>query len=617
MFRKEMITENSEKTLKNKRFSGNHKRACLTALILSAAVAVMMPPSVYCTGLPPVVRADENDNQGNSSYEVDEEAARKQLQAYKESQYLQLEAKINAAKTSNHLSDSVIRQLDQILGDARQTIFGSDSQTLVDGAVASANTLMEGLISGNQTSTHNFLALTDTYKTPTAYAGQNVAITLPVVSYADSELSDVVVRAVVDSSVNKWPFIPNAAGAVQTIKSFPPYKNTEHANNIDMSGVRQDITFSFTVRSDVKTGYYPLTFHFVYTRNGKEEEGDLTTYIYTIGKEGSGKLDEQPETQKGKQQPRLIVTGFSTVPERIEAGDTFTVTIFMQNTSSKEKVTNVLFDMQAATETTGTGTNASSYQAFLPTSGSSSVFVEEIPATATHELSIEMTARADLTEKPYVLNVKMKYDYGDQFNLEDTASVSIPIHQQPRCETGAAEVVPAEINVGGQTNVTFGIYNTGKTVLNNVWVRFKADSVSGGDTYLGNISPGGTGNLDAMLTGAAPTMDDGKVVAEISFENDQGDITKVEKEINLMVMEEYIPEDYGDYGSEDFGDVGQVKSGPPGGIVLWIIAGVVLLLVIIVIIIRARKRKKEMAEDMKAIDDDDELLKGTGFEKKE
>ena len=598
---------------KKNRMPKRYKHACLLALMLSASISAETLILTYDSTVPSVVYADENDDSSQN-----EEEAGRQLQAYKEAQYLQLEAKINAAKTSNHLSDSVIRQLDQILGDARVTIFENDSQAIVDGAVASATTLMEGLITGSQTSTHNFLALTDTYRTPTAYAGQNIQITLPVVSYADSELSDVVVRAVVDSSVNKWPFIPNSAGSVQTIKSFPPYKNTQNVNNIDMSGVRQDISFYFTVRDDVKTGYYPLTFHFVYTRNGKEEEGDLTTFIRTVGKEENGKLDDQPDASKGRQQPRLIVTGFSTVPERIQAGDTFTVTIFMQNTSSKDKVTNVLFDMQAATETTGTGSNSSTYQAFLPTSGSSSVFVESIAPGATHELSIEMTARADLTEKPYVLNVTMKYDYGEQFNLEDTASVSIPIHQQPRCETGAAEVIPASISTGGQSNVTFGVYNTGKTVLNNVWVRFRADSVSGGDTFLGNISPGGTGNLDAMITGVAPTMDDGRVIAEISFENDQGEITTVEKEISLFVTEETMESDFGGYDMGDFDEVPQTDKGLPGGILVWMIAGILLVIVIIVIVLRARKKKKELAADMKAIEDDeDDLLAGTGFNGKD
>lgn len=596
--------------------------------LLFAAALSAAATGICCVGGPSArtVYADEEDKEqkedsgeaqqnNDDDDEEEEERARKQLQAYKESQYLQLEAKINAAKESNHLSDSTRKELDGVLGTARAQIFGSDTQTLVDGVVGSATTLMEGLVKGNQTSTHNFLALTDTYQTPTVSAGQKVSITLPVISYADSELSDVVIRAVVDNSVDKWPFVPNSAGAVQTIKSFPPYKNTEHANNIDMSGVRQDITFNFTVRDDVKSGYYSLPFHFVYKRNGVEEEGDLTTYVKAIGKPGSGKLGVTESTDKDKQQqPRVIVTGFETNPARVNAGDTFTVTIHMQNTSGSKSVTNVLFDMQAAQETTGTGSNATTYQAFLPTSGASSVYVDTIPAGSTHELSIEMTARADLAEKPYVLNVKMKYDCGEQYNLEDTASVSIPIYQEARCETGSAEITPTEITVGNQSNIAFGVYNTGKTTLNNVWVRFKADSVTGGDTYLGNISPGGTGNLDAMVTGAAATTDDGTVIAEISFENDQGNVTTVEKALTLFVTEET---DYSDTDM-DFGMM-EEPTKPEGGIkrvLPWSLGGIAAVAVVAFLVVHLLKKRREKAKDMAAIDDDTELLSGTGFDGK-
>ena len=53
------------------------------------------------------------------------------------------------------LKVSARKELDSVLGTARAQIFGSDTQTLVDGAVGSATTLMEGLVKGNQTSTPN------------------------------------------------------------------------------------------------------------------------------------------------------------------------------------------------------------------------------------------------------------------------------------------------------------------------------------------------------------------------------------------------------------------------------------------------------------------------------
>ena len=37
--------------------------------------------------------------------------------------------------------------------------------------------------------------------------------------------------------------------------------------------------------------------------------------------------------------------------------------------------------------------------------------------------------------------------------------------------------------------------------------------------FVGNLQSGATGNVDVMLTGIAPTMDDGTVIMEISYED--------------------------------------------------------------------------------------------------
>ena len=353
----------------------------------------------------------------------------------------------------------------------------------------------------------------------------------------------------------------------------------------------------------------------VYTSDGKTVSTTLTTFIRVTGQKAYGTLDNQKEdekeAEKNKSKPRIIVTGFTTTPERINAGDTFTVSIYVQNTSETDTVKNVLFDLQAAQESTS-ATSTATISAFLPTSGASSIYAGSISPQSSIVLDMEMTARADLTQKPYVLNINMKYDTANAVDLSDTASVSIPIYQESRCEYGDAEVLPASINVGEQSNITFSVFNTGKTTLNNVWVKFKGDSITGGDTYLGNINSGGTGNVDAMLTGAQATMDDGTIIAEISYENESGEVTTLEKTITLFVMENYSEgldgdnfnfDDYG--GDTGFDDGSSGKKFP----LIPVIAGgaaaaVVVAAVIARVIIVRGKRKKELAE----LEDEDVTL---------
>ena len=116
-------------------------------------------------------------------------------------------------------------------------------------------------------------------------------------------------------------------------------------------------------------------------------------------------------------------------------------------------------------------------------------------------------------------------------------SVDIPVKQIPRLNTGTFEVMPDSISVGEESNVMFGINNTGKVTLYNVMARFEADSIQTTDTYVGNIKSGETGNVDCMVTGSAPTTDDGKVKVIISYEDENGEVSEVEKELTLYVSE--------------------------------------------------------------------------------
>ena len=171
------------------------------------------------------------------------------------------------------------------------------------------------------------------------------------------------------------------------------------------------------------------------------------------------------------------------------------------------------------------GTEANTtYAVFLPTSGSSSVYTDSIGPGNEFDINIEMTAKTDLTQKPYVITVKMKYDSGKDIDLTDEAKVSVPVLQEAKYDTSDIEAMPSSISVGNQSNVMFSIYNTGKTTFYNLQVKYEGASIEGGDTFLGTLKPGETGSVDSMITAVAPNTDDGTIKVNISFENESGKV---------------------------------------------------------------------------------------------
>ncbi|MCH5258378.1 MAG: hypothetical protein J1F18_01435 [Lachnospiraceae bacterium] len=502
-----------------------------------------------------------------------------------------------------HLDAKVMEQLHKVFDSAVYYIANTEmSVTELWAYVASTKGLMESTaVSTVSMSTSEFLQVADNWATPTVSYGQKVSIVLPIVNFGTEELNDLIVEPQTSTLVTDWPFEPDMTNYLQTEPFIPGNKTKE-----DAMANRREFTFIFTVRSDVMSGYYPLKFNISYTKGGIrcEEPAELTVYVKTVGRPGSGTIGGSGQEASGAK-PRIVVTGFETNPAQVFAGDTFTLTIHVQNTAKDMAVTNVLFDMQAATEGNDT---TNTYSAFLPTSGASSVYMDSIGPNTAADIVIEMTAKADLAQKPYVLDVNMKYDAGMMFDLTDKASVSIPISQESRFDTSIPEVVPSDITVGSQSNVMFSIYNTGKTTLYNVQVKFAADSIDEASAFVGNLQSGATGNVDVMLTGIAATMDDGTINAEISYEDDAGNVTVVEKPITLYVTEEF----YGDgmmYDDMMFDDMmmgddmmAGEQSGSKKGLIIGIIIGVVVLagigLAVFLVIRKKQKAAKLLAEDL-------------------
>ena len=429
--------------------------------------------------------------------------------------------------------------------------------------------------------------------TPVATYSQRVNVVLPIVNMAKEDATDVIVTPVLDTDPENWPFDIEQSSYTVKLDRLAG----ENVNG-DAMERRQEITWNFRTRKDVTSGYKKIAFNVQYTNSaGEQVNTTLNTYVKAVGAPGSGTGDTTST-------PRLIVTGFDTDPEQVRAGDDFTLTVHMKNTAKRTAVSNVEFTLKAATE----GKDADAvYEAFLPVAGSSTIYVESIPAGGTTDLVIDMKAKADLAQKPYVLNIDMKYEDEKLKEFTASSSVSIPVYQEARYEISEPEVMPSSIDVGSESNVMFSIYNTGKTTLYNVSVRFEGDSVSGGEAFVGNIQSGGTGNVDTMLTGVAPTTDDGIIKAIISFEDNETNKTEVEKELTLYVSEPV----YDDMDMNDFDMSDDTKSGFP----IW--AKLLLVLVVIAAVVAAviivKKKKKARAASLL----EDELADSIGDDAKE
>lgn len=456
-------------------------------------------------------------------------------------------------------------------------------------------------------------------------AGETKTLTLEITNNSGQKLENVEVAP--DMSKQKagaWPFV----------KDWKQY--SEKIDSVE-NGESKSVSFDFTRREGAKKNNYTIPFSvyvqgsddaivtdtiFVYAKNetvtpdptpgdNSQNQGDAGNgsaagsgsdgadmnvaaddgaVAYSGGGSGSGGSSSDGSV------PRVIVTGFDTNPPEVHAGSDFTLTIHLKNTSKKTKVQNMLFELQAPTEGTDEQTSA---PAFLPTSGSNSIYLNGIKADGTADISITLNAKADLLQKPYSINLSMKYEDSQATQIESSSSISIPVKQDARFEFSEFEISPQTIEVGGEANVMCSLYNLGRIKLYNAKARFEGNGIKKQEIFIGNVEAGATGSIDAMLKGEKVTNGNSKITMTLSYEDESGNISETTKDFELEVTEAV---DDSDMHMNTDGDIEAGSGGfpvVPVVVVIVIIAGAVAA----VVFVKKKKKKQMLNEEEELLDE--------------
>lgn len=424
----------------------------------------------------------------------------------------------------------------------------------------------------------------DNQQTP--YAGYNQVMDFGVnlTNTGLKKVYDVRVDMQLDADITKFPFDINEGNYNRKMGDME-------------SGQMVTVPYSMMVREDVKSGFFPI--HYLVTY--REEEGgefsepvDKVFYVRVKGKD-----DDELSADAGEQdrtKARIIVDSFETIPAEIYAGQPFELRVRMKNASSDVAASNIMFTF-ASEEVENT-------PIFTSESGSTSVVVNNMAPGATADLSMVFKAAPTAEQKSYRMTIQEQYDSPEFKNAKEEVKIALPVKQEPRLNTSTIDVMPDAIEVGSETNVMFGINNTGKVILYNVMARFEADSIQPSDAYVGNIKPGETGNVDTMLTAIALTTDDGKVKIIISYEDENGVVSETEKEMLLNVSEAFSDDGMDGMDGMDNGMDADADAAQAGG------AGRIAPMLVIAALVGAGvgvvvwKRKKKKIAGEKALEDE-------------
>ncbi len=447
--------------------------------------------------------------------------------------------------------------------------------------------------------------------TPQYQAGQSVEkLTIQMVNDGTETAKNIRITPAFDQAAD-WPF---------------EIADTNYERKIDeiAAGDAGSVVWeNLKVREDVETKAYKLQFHLTYDDGTYYYEGDRNIYVKTTAKKveepvkDPGEKPSEPIVDSGvisdggifngdvsavggdasgnKSVPRVIVTGFGTEPGVVNAGSNFRLIVHVKNTSTATAVSNMLFDFQAPSSGTEAAAEA---PAFLPSSGSSTVYLDRIPAGETRDIAIDLNARADLVQKPYSINMSMVYEDGNASQFEGSSSLAIPVQQAARFEFSDIEISPASIQVGEEANLMCSLYNTGRVKLYNVKVQFMGDGITSKDVFVGNVESGATGTIDGMLTGESEMAPGSKCKMIVTYEDESGKVSSSEKEFEMEVL----PAMEMDMSMME--ELPQEEKGFPFLPVV-ILLMVIVVAVVVVILLRRRKKKRALAEEEDLADEVD------------
>jgi len=230
-------------------------------------------------------------------------------------------------------------------------------------------------------------------------------------------------------------------------------------------------------------------------------------------------------------QPQLLIQSYTTEPEYLAAGDTFTLTIEVANVGGD--------DAGRLTLALG-GEEGTLLAPFIPLGAGNVLFVDEVLKGESVTLSRQLIVDGSAEAKAYSLPIALAYDDARASRQEDVQRLSIIVRKRPEIQASFYRP-PDLLMVGMPSAVMLEVVNVGRSAINVAELTAEAAGVavsSEGIPFVGPLDPGGSAPLDLLLTPeeVGPT----ELVVSIVYRDDFNQTQVITDSLALEVME--VPE---------------------------------------------------------------------------
>ncbi|MEG1524751.1 MAG: hypothetical protein RRZ24_03520 [Clostridia bacterium] len=437
------------------------------------------------------------------------------------------------------------------------------------------------------------------YAIAAAAPGGKVTLFIPVKNYGEKEITDLNCTIETSTNVEEFPFVLGSQTPQLLTDAYGKWDATNKTKVAWSDGkLAKGETGYFklpeqTLLTNATGGHKDLVFTVTYKKDGDPaiQTNNLNVrFDIALPKPTSEPKPTNVPTSGGgsgfRSKPKVIIQSYSFSAEKLYAGETFTLSVVLRNTSPKEKVQNLQVSFSNAN---GVITPASG--------GSNSIYVGELEKNGVCTEVLNLQIAPDAEGKAQSLDFDITYEgTRNRAEFSTKTSVTVPVLQKIRVRCDSP-VVYDEAWVGQNVNMSVQMFNLGKSTLYNCMVEIIGSGLSLEETYYGgNIASGGTMRADLTVNTAESGEIKGNI--RITYEDVYGDPNEEMLPFTLNVNEEMSVEPLPTDGENPGGTETMGTGG--GGIAwyIWVLGAAVVLVLIAIIIVKAKQRRARELEDI-------------------
>ena len=246
------------------------------------------------------------------------------------------------------------------------------------------------------------------------------------------------------------------------------------------------IEFTVRLSSERINGVYPVAVNI----SGYDDSGtpiDCSYTIYVTITDGKSNQVTQPAPEVATAEPVVYISNSVVQPDKVMAGEEFTLTVTLKNSLATKSVKNMLVKIDTGNLHINLLENANVFQ------------VDKIPAGGETELTFRLGSDASIPAGKYNLNFTFNYDSSKTLNLSSSGSTIVEIHQPANMEL----VMPRfsqSVTVGETIPLSLQVMNMGRDPMYNVRCTVSGFGFAPANTgYIGTMDAGSSATTEVEL----------------------------------------------------------------------------------------------------------------------